>query len=623
MRNVVPKLLAVPLCFLLLAITACSGSTVVTVTATRSSDPFITYRVGLTAIQLKNSSGKPGVTIQPGNTPVDFTKLFDVSEVLGAPAVPKGTYAGAVVTFDYSAALIIYDDGSLDGVQLTPVAADGKALGLISVSVELDPNAPILSAAKQAARLSLNIDLAASNAVDLNARTVTITPLVTASTAPIDTKPVRVHGPLLGANGKFLATGIMPFDGTAAGLGQLSITPSDSTTYEINGFVSLGAAGQAQLAALPANTPTAVFGTLTVASAAAPIDPPTTPAASAGATPTATPIAGTSTVTFTASQVLVDSSAAGVGSDRVSGIVSARSGNTLGIEDATLVQNNGANTFAPGTTIVNVGPNTLVTFSGEQTAESISPQQISVGSAIEAFGTAGESSSGQLVLDASAGRVRLDLTTASGAVTAQGAASLTLNLSSLGGRAISAFDFIGSGAAPDQYAVSTASLDLTNATVGAPVLVSGFSGEFGVAASPFTASALLDPTTIQAQLVIDWAGGTAAPFSTFNSTSIVLNVANGSIGARHQIQLGSQTINLVGLPANPSIAPGGAAAMVFSIGHASSSTVESFNTYDVFVTQLVSELNGTTLATRMTAIGTYTASTSAFSASSITLFLND
>lgn len=651
MRDVISKLFAAPLCAALLAVAACSGSTVVTVTATPSSDPFITYRVGLTSVQLKTSSGKPGLTILPGNTSVDFTNLFDVSEVLGAPSVPKGTYSSAVVTLDYSAALIIYDDGSLDGIQLTPVAANGRALGLVSVSVALDPNDPIRSAAKQAARLSLNIDLAASNAVDLNAKTVTITPLVTASTEPIDAKPVRVRGPLLGANGNSMATGIMPFDSTAAGLGQLVITPGDNTTYEINGFTSTGAPGQAQLATVPANTVTTVFGTLTVTTAA--LTPtPTPPATPTSTTPTSTtptsttptattptsttsttttttpslltaPVTDTSSVTFTASQVLVDSSATGVASDRVTGIVSARSGNTMGIEDATLIQNNGTNTFVPGTTIVNVGPNTLVTFFGEGAVESISPQQISVGSAIEVFGTVGSTSAGQTVIDASAGHVRLDLTTASGIVSAQASGSLTLNLTSLGGRAISSFDFAGSGAAPNQYAVATSSLDLSNSTVGAPVLVSGFTGEFGVAAPTFEAAALLDPTTIPAELVIDWAGGTAAPFASFDSSSIVVNVANGSIGARHQIQLGSQIINLVGLSSNPAITPSSSTAIVFSIGHASSSTVESFNSYNVFITQLLSELNGTNLATGMTAIGQYTASTLAFSASSITLFLND
>jgi hypothetical protein len=62
---------------------------------------------------------------------------------------------------------------------------------------------------------------------------------------------------------------------------------------------------------------------------------------------------------------------------------------------------------------------------------------------------------------------------------------------------------------------------------------------------------------------------------------------------------------------------------VFSIGHASSSKIENFETYPAFITQLQSELNGTTLATGMTAIGQYTASTFAFSANTITIFLNN
>lgn len=625
MRDVISKLFALPLCLVLLAAAACSGSTVVTITATASSDPFITYRVGLTSVQLRNASGKPGLTIVPGNTPVDFTTLQDLSEVLGAPALAKGTYSGAVITLDYSAALIIYDDGSLDGVALTPMTADGKPLGLVSVAVALDPNDPIRSAAKQAARLSLNFDLAASNRVDLSAKTVTVTPLFAASTQQIDAKPVRVHGPLLGANAGFVTTGIMPFGSSAAGLGQLSIAPSDTTDYEINGFVSSGAPGQTQLAALPKNTPTTVFGTLSVTTPTTPVPAAAASAATPVVTPAGTSIAATSTssLSFTASQVLVDGISTNVASERISGIVSGRSGNTLGIEDATLIQSNGTSTFVPGTTIVNVGPNTLITFIGEATQESIGPQLISVGSAIEAFGAAGNSSSGQLILDASAGRVRLDPTTASGIVSAQGSQALTLNLASLGGRVISALDFTGSGAAPDQYAVATGSLDLTNATVGAPVVIKGFSGEFGVAAPTFQAVALLDPTTIEAELVIDWAGGTAAPFTSFDGSSIVLNVANSSIGARHLIQLGSQSFDLKGLSSNPTITPSSGAAVVFSIGHASSSAVESFNSYNAFITQLSSELNGVRLATGMTAIGQFTASTLAFSASSITLFLND
>jgi hypothetical protein len=165
--------------------------------------------------------------------------------------------------------------------------------------------------------------------------------------------------------------------------------------------------------------------------------------------------------------------------------------------------------------------------------------------------------------------------------------------------------------------------DLTNSTVGAPVVVTGFANTFATAAPNFTASTLLDPTTINAQLVIDWSGGAASPFSSFDSSSIVLNAAAGNFGSRHQIQIGSQIINLVGLASNPTITPATTSGAVFSIGHASSSTIENFETYGAFITQLQSELNGTTLATGLTAIGQYTASSFAFSANSITLFLNN
>ena len=280
MRDFISKLFAVPL-FLALLLGACTnGSTVLTLTATPSSDRFVTYRVGVASIQLLTSSGKPGLMILPAETTVDFTKVTDWSEILGAPTVPKGTYAGAEITLDYSTAQIIYDDGSLDGVALAPVDSSGKALGLARVIVSVDPSDQLRSAAKQAARLSFSFNLAASNLINLSKGTVTITPLISASMQPIDAKQVRLNGPLLTANNSILATGVMPFDSTTAALGSLSIEPSDTTTYEINGFVSVGAQGQTQIAGLPSNTVMTVFGTLTVSNSTNIIPQTTTPPAS-------------------------------------------------------------------------------------------------------------------------------------------------------------------------------------------------------------------------------------------------------------------------------------------------------------------------------------------------------
>jgi hypothetical protein len=108
--------------------------------------------------------------------------------------------------------------------------------------------------------------------------------------------------------------------------------------------------------------------------------------------------------------------------------VLARSGGIVAIEDATLVGADGTDTFLGGTTTVIMGPNTLVTVFGQGGTEINGPQQVSVGSVIDAFGvaTVGTVASGEIsgnaTLDASAGHIRLDTTTASGLVTAAGSA---------------------------------------------------------------------------------------------------------------------------------------------------------------------------------------------------------
>ncbi len=635
MRGRWRKLLAAPLGLALLALAACNGTAVVTVTATPSTDTFIAYRVGLDSVQLQTSDGKKSLKVLPAGTTVDFVNLLNLSEVLGIPTAGKGTYTSAVITLDYSAAQIIYDDGSVDGLQLSPVNASGQAVGQVAVTANLDPSNPVRIAAKQSAQLALNFNLAATNIVNVSAKTVTVTPMFAASALPIDAKQVVMRGPLVGVNSSSLlfTTGVVPFGGTVSGLGEFTVAASDVTTYEINGLASTGATGVAQIGALSAGMPIVTYGTLTSSTtttntAVATTTPATTDTGTT-TTSTTTPLTGTtevssttSTVSFTASQVLAGSSVQGSGLDRVSGVVSARSGNTLAIEDGTLIASDGSNTFIPGTSLIAIGPNTAVTILGQGAVNANSPQQISVGSTIDAFGTATGTSSG-VTLDASAGRVRLDPTTAAGLVTVQGTAGLTLGLGLLGGRSVNVYDFVGTGSDPTQYTVATGALELVNSVVGAPVVVSGFPNSFGVAPPDFTAASLLDSTTISAELVVDWGAGTAAPFTTFDTSAISIDVLNTSIGLRHQIQVGSQAINILGLSSDPQIAPTTGSTTIFSIGHSSSGTTESFNSYASFITQLQSELNGTVLVTGITAVGQYTASSFAFSANSITLFLNN
>jgi hypothetical protein len=628
------SLFLAPLGAALLALAACNGTAVVTMTSTASTDNFLAYRVGLVSVQLQTANGSSSLTVLPASTLVDFATLTNVDEVLGAAQVSRGTYTSAVITLDYSSAQIIYDNGSLNGVSLTPVNAEGQHLGAMQITVTLDPNNSFSVASKGASLLAMNFNMAASNLVDLSNDTVVVTPLIAASSLPIDSKQVRIRGPLQNvSNAAYTGTtssasftmGAMPFNSTASGGGgTLSIVPTAETTYEINGTAAIGGTGATQLAALSSGTLAIAYGTLTAT------DETSTTTQTTTAEGTVEDDISTSTsVTFTATQVMAGSSVQGAGLDRVTGVVTARSGNTLELQDATLVGADGSDTFILGTTQVTVGANTAITEFG-QTAGAYTPAQVSVGSSIDAFGILTGQSSGNATLDASAGRVRLDAATASGLVTAQGSDTLTLNLSELGGRAVTPFVFTGSGASPGQYAVATASLDLSNSTVGAPVLVTGltssFTGTTAAATPNFTATTLLDPTTINATLVLDWVAGTTTPFATYSSVGIDVDIANVGIGVRHEIQVGPQLINLIGLSSDPQIVPSTTTTTgnaVFTIGHSVSSTTESFDTFAAFITQLQSELNGSVLATGVTAVGQYSASSFTLTASSITLFLDN
>jgi hypothetical protein len=628
---------------MLVALTACNGTAVVTMTSTASTDNFLTYRVALVSVQLQSSGSGSGLTVLPASTTVDFATLTNLSEVLGATPISKGNYTSAVITLDYSAAQIVYDNGSVDGLTLTPVGANGQPLGQVKLTVTLDPSDSFSISSKGASQLSLDFNLAASNVVNKANNTVTVTPLIAASAMPIDSKLVRIRGALAsvsntGATDTTDTTGtvntgdteglftsnIMPFNSITKGTGALAIVPSDSTYYEINGSASVGSTGLGQLGALSTGTLTVSYGTLVAADQAV-----TT--TTDGVTST-TSTGGSSTVTFSATQILAGSSVQGSGLDRVSGVVLARSGDTLSIEDGTVVAKDGTVSFIGGTTTVIMGANTLITALGSNGTDLSSLQQVSVGSVIDAFGVLASQASTSAVLDASAGRVRLDPVTASGLVvavytaTGDSTTGLGLNLAFLGGRAIAPFDFTGSGVGINPYVVDTTNLDLTDSTVGVPVVATGMTGSFGAAVVPldFSATSLLDPTTIDAVLVVDWGAGTASPFTVYNSTAITVDAKNTSIGTRHQIQIGAQLIDIVGSTTDPIIEPSQTTSnTVYTIGHSAKATTENFNTYAAFITQLQAELTGGTLATGMTAVGQYTAASYTLAATSISVFLNN
>ena len=595
---------------MLMALAACSGTAVVTMTSTASTDNFLAYRVALVSVQLQSSGSGSGLTVLPASTTVDFATLTSLSEVLGATPISKGNYTTAVVTLDYSAAQIVYDNGSVDGLALTPVGANGQPLGQVKVTVTLDPSDSFSISPRGASQLSLDFNLAASNVVDLSTHTVTVTPLIAASAMPIDSKQVRIRGALAsvsntGATDNTDTTGTGTVD-TAATEGlyhqQRHALHQHRQGYGCSGHRSerLDVLRDQWVGILRQHGPWTAgctehrcsHGFLRHAGRRRPgrhrhdrrrDEHPST--------------GGSSTVTFSATQILAGSSVQGSGFDRVSGVVLARSGDTLSVEDGTIITNDGTVSFIPGTTTVIMGANTLITALGANGTTINSLQQVSVGSVIDAFGVISSQASSSAVLDASAGRVRLDSVTASGVVaasninTVDGLPGLNLKLAFLAGREIAPFDFSDSGVAYTSYPVDTNTLDLANATVGVPVIATGMTGSFGVTPVGFSATELLDPTTIDAVLVVDWNAGTASPFSTYNTSAITLDAHNVSFGTRHEIQIGAQVINIPALTTDPLISPSSTTSnTVYTIGHSATATAENFNTYAAFISQLQAEL---------------------------------
>ncbi len=659
--------LSIPAGLLMLAaLSACNGSAVVTLTATPSTDNYLAYRVGLVSIQLQTSNGRTAGAVLPKGTTVDLARLTSLSEVVGAASLAAGNYSEALITLDYSSAQIIYDNGTVTGLALKPVNASGQGLGQVTLLLYLDPSDQLGVVRKSSARLSLSFNLAASNVINVTDKTVTVMPLISASTQPIDSKVVRIRGPLGSINSSstgFTTGGIMPFDFGNSGAGSLGVGVQSVTTFEIDGTPSTGTAGITQMAALKSGVMVEAFGTLTTStSTSSSLTSNTTPTTTEVSTCSdgTTPVTGTNgvqscadgstltttaentsgsgsltatNVNFSASQVLAGSSVQGDGFDRLSGIVTGRSGDTLTIDEGTLLTNEGTNSLIAGTATVKIGANTQVTQFGGASSETNAIADISVGSLVYAFGTASAIGSASVTLDASAGRARLGQTTASGTVTNQPTTDeLTLNLSTLGGRSAATFDFTGTGesagadAKATAYLVTTADLTLTNATAGTPVQVTGSVTPFGTATSTggdLGGTALLDVTTIDAELVMDYGAGTPAPFASYSTSEIVLDARNSAVGVRHEIQIGAQIVPILGIQADPTIVPSTSANSVFTIGHAVSGTFENFDTYSAFVTQLQTELNGDVLVTGVTAQGTYTTSSYSFSASSITLLLNN
>jgi hypothetical protein len=307
----------------------------------------------------------------------------------------------------------------------------------------------------------------------------------------------------------------------------------------------------------------------------------------------------------------------------------ARSGDSLTVEGAWDTHRDGPAEFSRRVTVL-LGADTKVVKATDPGTQ-LDKDAVSVGQRILAFGqfqaaaTAADSSAAaQPVLDATAGRVRMQITRLHGTVNSVASGQLDLTLSAIDRLGIDLFDFAGTGQAgqdakPADYSVTAGKLGLGGVAAGNWTDVLGFVEPFGAAPPDFAAETIVDRQEAFAVLGIGWGtSGTLAPFVTMEPELLVLDLASPAIGERHSLRVNGSTMDLASLPGSPSIVPAQERTLY---GIAEPGHVETFADFDAFVDALTSRLGAGDAALSLEAAGSYDVGTNTLNAAKIAVHM--
>lgn len=581
----------------------CADCGTALLTITDAEGDFLRYSVDVTSLMLEKANGTLVQTL-PATSRIDFAQLVTMAEVLSAAQVPAGVYVSATLGVDFTNADIVVDDGTDMGAPVVPVDADGNPLGYVELTVQLDNRNHLRIRRKAVSHLAFDLDLAASNVVDLVGHTVEVSPFIVASVQPVERRQVRARGRLSSVDvpGSSYTIDVRPFHRDDESSGQMVVHTTAFTGFEINGMVFTGADGLAALATLADNPVTIAFGTV-----------------------------DGNDGSFTAQRVLAATSAQDLRRDYLAGNVLARSGNTLTVVGSSFersregdVDHEDDDHFERGPVTVTVGPNTLVTRDG-QVFGAMGIGDISVGQRIEVYGELTRDGEGNASIDATAGRVRLNYTHLFGQVL-PGAGGLTLNLHAIDGRDPSRFDFSGTGSLPatdsdpTHYEVDTGVLNVSNLVPGEYTRLFGFVTPFGLAPPDFVADTMLDYSDTLASLVVRWGeDGETLPFSSVSASALTLDLAAELRGA---IKLGGPVLDVSLLP-GLEVVPGTGGVMTFAIAHRESQEVQNFSSFADFSAALAAGLDGSTPLLSLVASGTFDAPGGIFTTRRMLVVLGD
>ena len=533
------------------------------VSLTYAAGDFLAYTVEVQSLTLTKQNGAVVETL-PLATRVNFADYVEMTEFFTAATIPSGIYTSARMRLDFSTAEIQVEDASGNAVAI-PAGnihdANGNPITTLDMDVQFDNRRALVVAPGIPAHVTLDFNLQASNTVDLTGATpvVTVKPFLVADVDPERPKTMRIRGPLKSVNqaNQTYQVFLRPVHRKLGDFGSVIVHTDTDTTFEIDEVPYQGAAGLAALDAKPTATATVAIGEWKIG-----------------------------TRHFKAHEVLAGTSVAGGDRDVVVGDVISRSGDTLTVRGAALLRKDGTFTFRD-TLTVTVAAATKVRQQAVMTA-GLTKDDISVGQRIAAFGSldAGTSS-----LDATAGLVRMLVTSVSGTVNLTGIGSLELNVQRIDGRRIALFNFAGTGASagtntdPTHYQVTTGTLNLAGLSGGTPVRVLGFATKFGTAAPDFTAQTVINLMDRPATMLVNWVPPTGVPFLN-TDPGLVLNLAG--VGTLHQVMRGPVATDLLTFGVSPTI-PEHADQGLFALGVAGKVTVfTQYQSYRAAIEQQLS-----------------------------------
>jgi len=584
------------------------GTPVVTMSNLTNSGDFISYLVNLNAIELIR---KDGGIVTPLITPqtIDFARLDTMPELVEAPAVPEGTYTGAVLALDWTIGTggtqPVWLNVNGEPLEAVPVNPSGAGMTTASVTVTFDPSHPLVITHNQSVRLQVEFDPLASNR-RTNATTgpeVEVQPFVVVTPAPVDATVMRLRG--IFVTTETVASGfymnVRPFYDLRSALGAVIVNTNEKTYFNINGVVYTGSAALAVIAQQPQTTPLAVYGTLGNLS---------------GVTPT-----------FNATEVYFGTSQESQLAYYLTGTITARSSNTITLRSADFVTPLGVTSYV-NSVPVTLGNGTAVFEDGIATP-GLTTADISVGQQITVAGQTVLNSTGGLgSIDATAGFVRLRPTTLWGTQNIDG----TLDLLSLGRFAPAALNFAGTGgsghdAAPGAYVVDMSAVPPGPVIpTGELLQVQGKVARFGAAPPDFAArTATPGPSSLQT-LVVDWTGaGSTAPFTSISSSGLVLKLTDPALGTTHEIRTGPASLDLKSLPASPLITTTGADPSHLQLAIGSITLTKGISVYNSavpFASAVTATFNGSNKIFRLVACGQYDSVSNTFVASRIYVALH-